>query len=228
MTKAFVSWSGGKDCCQAAYLAQQQGFDIKYLVNMVTRDAAYSCSHGMASRWIKMQSRALGMSLVQEPTTSENYTPVFINTLKKLNDMGIEFGIFGDIDFEPHRDWIEKACSEAGIQPVLPLWGLDQSEICHHFIDSGFISVVVATKADILGEEWLGRTIDNRFLKEISGLDKKISPCGEAGEYHTLVIDGPSFEKRLDIIESRAVLRGEYWFLDILNCLLKEKNGAVK
>jgi diphthine-ammonia ligase len=228
MTKAFVSWSGGKDCCQAAYLAQQQGFDIKYLVNMVTRDVAYSSSHGIASRWIKMQSVALGLSVIQEPATSENYASVFINTLKKLKGMGIESGIFGDIDFGPHREWIEKTCSEAGIQPVLPLWGLDQSDICHHFIDSGFISVVVATKADILGEEWLGRTIDYRFLKEIAGLNKNISPCGETGEYHTLVIDGPLFEKRLEIIESQTAHRGEHWFLDIRNCLLKEKNGAVK
>jgi diphthine-ammonia ligase len=223
MKEAFVSWSGGKDCCQAAYKAVQQGYTIRYLLNMVTTDARRSCSHGLSSHWIRLQSAALEIPVIQQPTREDNYEAVFIETLRRLKGEGITTGVFGDIDFAPHREWNERVCGSAGITPILPLWQGDQNRIAREFINLGFESVVVATQADLLGREWLGRKFDNRFLQEIASLDKNISPCGEAGEFHTLVIDGPLFKKRLEIRETERVQRDNHWFLDIIKCELGEK-----
>jgi uncharacterized protein (TIGR00290 family) len=215
MTKAFISWSGGKDCCLATHKAMQQGIKIVYLLNMVTQDGQRSCSHGIAAQWIRQQSEAMDIPLLQFPTTNDNYQSVFVNALHHLNKEGVTAGVFGDIDFEPHREWIEKVCAPSGITPILPLWSGKQSKIVLDFIELGFKAKVIATRADLMGKEWLGRMLDEEFLKDISGLNKDITPCGEAGEFHTLVVDGPLFKKRMEIRDTETVKRGEHWFWDI-------------
>jgi diphthine-ammonia ligase len=220
MEKAFVSWSGGKDCCQAAYQAIRQGIEIDYLLNTVTADKNRSCSHGISARWIKLQSEAMGIPLIHQATAGDNYEAMFIDAILKLKSEGTATGVFGDIDFEPHREWIQRVCEKAAVRPVLPLWQKDQMQIATDFIDLGFVSVVIATQSDLLGEEWLGRKFDARFLNELSAYNAGISPCGEAGEFHTLVIDGPLFKKRIEILETEKVKRDNHWFLDIQKCEL--------
>jgi diphthine-ammonia ligase len=227
MKEAFVSWSGGKDCCQAAYRAVQEGFKISCLLNMITNDKRRSCSHGLSARWIRLQAQALGLPLIQQPTTFHSYETIYTSNLFKLKNSGVKYGIFGDIDFEPHLEWITRICSGAGIMPVLPLWQQHQEDIARNFIELGFESIVVATQADIMGEEWLGRKYDSEFLKELSAFDDEISPCGEAGEFHTLVIDGPLFQKRIEIKSAQKEKRNNHWFLKIGKCELVDKPGRA-
>ncbi len=227
MEKAFASWSGGKDCCQAAYQAMSGGIEIKYLLNTVTQDGQRSCSHGISARWIKLQSEAMGIPLVQLPTSEDSYEATFIEAITKLKREGITAGVFGDIDFEPHREWIARVCEIAGIRPVLPLWRKNQNEIARDFIKLGFHSVIVAAQADLLGEEWLGRKFDLDFLNALSNDNKNLSPCGEAGEFHTLVIDGPFFKKRMQIQKAQNIRRDIHWILDIQKCNLNEKVGSL-
>ena len=222
MKNAFISWSGGKDCCLTAYKAVGQGFNVSYLLNMVTADKSRSCSHGISAKWIALQAEVMGFSLLQYPTTGENYQSVFVESLKNLKSLGVTTGFFGDIDFEPHREWIEKICAPSCVKPVLPLWGRSQTEIVSEFIDAGFQAKIVATRADIMGEEWLGRDFDDAFVKDIAK-NKEITPCGEAGEFHTLVVDGPLFKKRINIVSAINVQRGEHWFLDIEKAELVDK-----
>jgi uncharacterized protein (TIGR00290 family) len=186
-------------------------------------DGERSCSHGISATVIKKQAEALGIPIVQQRTAGDNYEAQFIKMLKTFKKEGIEGGIFGDIDFEPHREWIERVCAAAGITPHLPLWGEDQKMLMEEFIDTGFEAVVIAVKADLFGKEALGRKIDTKFIAYLEELGKNITPCGEAGEYHTLVIDGPIFRKRLEITESHKVTRGEHHFLEILGTELKAK-----
>lgn len=218
MQDVFTSWSGGKDSCLACCRAAGDGLRVRYLVNMVTEDGQRSRSHGLSARWLQMQSQAIGIPLIQRRTTRANYEAEFRNMLLTLKQEGITGGVFGDIDFNEHRQWIDRICAEGGITPYLPLWGESQDKILRDFINLGFEAVVVATKADLLGEEWLGRKIDLDFLSHLAELAKtrNITPCGEAGEYHTLVIDGPLFGKRIDLLETRKVLRDEHWFLEIV------------
>jgi len=223
MLKVFSSWSGGKDCSLALYRAKTGGMDIRYLMNMVTQDGKRSCSHGVSAAVIKKQAEALGIPIIQRPTTNESYETEFIDTIRNLKQEGIEGGVFGDIDFNAHREWIERVCGQAAVTPYLPLWLEDQQKLMEEFIDAGFIAKVVAVKADILGKEVLGRTIDRKFLAYLSSLNKNITPCGEAGEYHTLVIDGPVFLQHLEITKTERVTRGDHHFLEITGLKLKAK-----
>lgn len=222
MELAFSSWSGGKDCCLAYYRAITNGTKVRYLVNMITGDGMRSQSHGLDARWLQMQSQAINIPVIQHKTAQCDYEVEFKNVLFNLKREGITTGVFGDIDLEEHRQWIERVCAELGIIPRLPLWREDQKQILTDFIDLGFEAVIVATKAEMMGEEWLGRKLDKDFITDLTKLNN-ITPCGEAGEYHTLVIDGPLFEKRMEIIEANRVLREGHWFWDITKCQLMLK-----
>jgi uncharacterized protein (TIGR00290 family) len=148
--------------------------------------------------------------------------------LRTLKQEGITGGVFGDIDFNPHREWLDRVCGDAGITPHFPLWLQNQNKIMNDFIELGFETVVVATKADLLGREWLGRKVDLAFIKDLAALGKNITPCGEAGEYHTLVIDGPMFKQRLEILEAAKVLRDGRWFFEIQKSKLRQKQPLKK
>ncbi|MFC1874513.1 diphthine--ammonia ligase [Chloroflexota bacterium] len=218
MNQTFISWSGGKDCCLACYQAMADGLDIRYLANMLTEDGTHSRTHGLSVEVLQLQSRAIGIPLLQRKATWGTYEDEFKKLLRSFKQEGITDGVFGDIDLDEHREWVERVCNSVGITPHLPLWGKRQDEILKHFISLEFEAVVIATKADMLGDEWLGRRIDIDFINRLTGLDKtnNITPCGEAGEYHTLVIDGPIFQNRLEIQETRKVLRDGHWFFEII------------
>lgn len=218
MERVFVSWSGGKDSCLAAYRARTRGFELACLANTVSDDGERSCSHGISSGVIMTQARAMGLPLAQQRTGQNTYEADFKTMVAGLKKSGITGGVFGDIDFEPHREWVERVCREAGVKSYLPLWGGSQEKILDEFIGLGFETVVIATQADLMGEEWLGRKVDASFLADLKKLPRPITPCGEAGEYHTLVMDGPLFRERLEIRESRKVNKDGYWFLEIARC----------
>jgi uncharacterized protein (TIGR00290 family) len=223
LNHAFASWSGGKDGCLAAYRAQQRGLDIRYLANMATEDRMRSRTHGLSAAVLRKQSEALGIPLIQRPTTWGSYEAEFKKMLAALKEEGITDGIYGDIDLDEHREWVERVSGEAGIIPHLPLWGDSQAEILNDFIGSGFRAVVVATRADMLGEEWLGRAIDGAFTADLAAKAKEVTLCGEAGEYHTLVVDGPLFHKRLELTGTSKVKRDDHWFLEIEDVVLQDK-----
>lgn len=224
MELAFSSWSGGKDCCLACFRANAGGLKITNLVNMVTEDGGRSRSHGLAARWLQMQSEAMNIPLIQHQATTANYEAEFKSVLLDLKQKGVTRGVFGDIDVEAHRQWIERVCSEVGVIPRLPLWGEEQKLLLTDFINVGFTAVIVATRAELMGEDWLGRKLDRDFIRDITDFNN-ITPCGEAGEYHTLVIDGPLFEKRMEVIEADKVLREGNWFWEIKKCQLLSKKG---
>ncbi|MFC1972085.1 diphthine--ammonia ligase [Chloroflexota bacterium] len=227
MDRVFASWSGGKDSSLALYRAVKSGLPASYLLNMVTEDGTHSRTHGLSVGVLQAQSQALGIPVMQCPTTWDNYEAEFKQALRALKLEGITGGVFGDIDFDEHRQWIERVCGEVDIVPHLPLWGESQDSLMREFIDLGFEATVVTTRADLLGEEWLGRKIDRYFLARLNelGKEKAITPSGEAGEYHTLVTNGPLFNQRIEILETRKVRKDEYWFWEILKYGLKPSDN---
>jgi len=225
MNQVFTSWSGGKDSCFACYRAVASGLRVGYLANMITEDARRSWTHGQSAELLQVQAQAVGIPLVQRRTTMADYEAEFKNMVLALKREGVVGGVFGDIDLEEHRQWIERVCHEVDITPHLPLWGQSQSKIMRDFIDLGFEAVVVAAKADLFGEEWLGRKVDLDFIKHLGELreTKGITLCGEAGEYHTFVTDGPLFSQRIEILEANKVLREGHRFLEIVKCDIRSK-----
>lgn len=219
--KAFVSWSGGKDAALSYYRAIKQ-YEVTHLLNMTAEDGKRSRSHGVRTGVIHKQAEAMGLILVQPRSSWETYEAEFKKAVSALKQQGIGTGIFGDIDLEEHREWVERVSNDVGIGAVLPIWRGKRESILQEFIEAGFEAIVVATKKDVLGEEWLGRTIDDDFINDISKIEG-IDIAGENGEYHTLVLSGPVFERRINIIQSEKILQGEHCFLDISACEVVKK-----
>jgi uncharacterized protein (TIGR00290 family) len=128
---------------------------------------------------------------------------------------GIEGIVCGDIYLQGHRDWIDKVCAELKVKAILPIWTEDTEGLIKEIIDSGFKSVVVSVKKDVLGQEWLGRKIDDGFVKDLKALGN-IDLCGERGEFHTFVYDGPIFKQPLKFAAGSQTETQTHFFLEIL------------
>ena len=211
--KAFCCWSGGKDSCLALYRSLKN-FKVTYLLNMISEDGKYSRSHGIKASLLTLQTETAGIKIIQRKSSWESYEKEFKKTILTLKTEKVTTGIFGDIDVQEHRDWIERVCQETGITPVFPLWKCKREELVNEFIQAGFKAIVVSTNAKFLGAEWLGRKIDGEFINDLKNLGN-IDLCGEAGEYHTFVFDGPIFKNPIEFIIGEKVLKNNRWFLDI-------------
>ena len=214
--KAVCLWSAGKDSCFAYYKAKQQGHNIISLFNFTEFDGANSLSHGLSAGIIHRQITATGLSFLQKPMPKENYRNEFIALItqwKKEKD--IEGIVFGDIYLQEHKEWIERACKESGVAPIFPLWGKDTAILINEIIEAGFKAIIVSVLKDSLGNIWLGRKIDNDFVKEIKGLGN-IDPCGEKGEFHTFVYDGPIFKKPVEFSIGGKISKDKHWFLELV------------
>jgi diphthine-ammonia ligase len=222
---AVVSWTGGKDGCLSLYKAISQGRNVRYLLSFwnMNRQGAHEVNPDL----LCAQADAIGIPLIR--TGFESYEEEFKRVFRDLNEKESEKGskinsaIFGHI--ETHNDLVERICDSLGIELVMPIWKRDSEQIINEVIDAGFEVVLVSVKADLLGEEWLGRQIDENFLADLRAQDGSIDPCGENGEFHTFVLDGPTFKKRLEIIRSEATKRGGLWFLDVKEFAVEDKEG---
>lgn len=227
MLKVVASWSGGKDSCLACYKAILKGFKVSFLLNIISKEDRVMF-HGLNPKLIVAQSEAIGIPIIQREATWETYEEVFKETLMKLKGEGIKGAVFGNIDVQEHLDWVNRVCKKAGVTPIEPLWRLNREQILTDFINAGFEAILVSVKADIMGEEWLGRKINKSIIEDFKKLQNQhnFDLCGEFGEYHTLVVDGPIFKKRLKILKARKVLSqsfGKHWLLEIFKYTLEEK-----
>jgi diphthine-ammonia ligase len=209
--KVFSSWSGGKECALATYKAISQGHEVLYLLNFISEDGERSRSHGTKASVLALQAEAIGIPLIQVKTSWENYEENFKKAVGKLRDKGIEGGVFGDMDLEEHREWVERVCSEIGIKAFLPLWGIRAEGLIKELLKLKFKAIIVATR---LEENLLGKALDKDLVRQISKLGSH--PCGENGEYHTFVIEGPIFRKALMVTGGERKKRDNIWFWDIL------------
>lgn len=207
-----ASWSGGKDGCFACYKAILGGYDISYLVNFISKESKKVSFHGTEAELIQLQAEAIGIPLLQKETTKDGYEQEFKEAVRSLIPTGVKGMIFGDIYLIDHGDWVGRVCGDLGIEAVEPLWGRNTEEILSDFINAGFEAVIISVRSEFIGKEWLGRKVDREFVKYLK--DNNIDVCGENGEYHTLVINGPIFKKRIEIIESRTTGKDNHWILD--------------
>lgn len=223
--KVAVSWSGGKDSCFSLYRTIINALQPCFLLNMVNRDAKRSMSHGLDPKLIAAQAEVLEIPLLQRETTWNTYEQEFKEAVAELKQQGVDGVVFGDIDIEEHKEWVERVCSEVGVIAILPLWGDEPQRLLSDFIQAGFEAIVVSAKAEFFSDEWLGKQVSQDFIGELSRLHEEFNlhPCGEQGEYHTFVIDGPIFRRRIKIIDSHKVLREGYRFLDISRYELEGK-----
>ena len=232
----FVSWSGGKDCCLAMHRAIRAGHRITRLASMFMEDRLYP--HYFTPELLRRQAEAMGIPIVIKKTNSENYRQDYIQMLKEFKSESIEGGVFGDVSIgnshaTGHYSWIEGVCKEAGMEIVLPLWNENRELILIDLINSGFKAKIIAADQGKLGKSWLGKEFDLELLAELKAMHAN-SKNGEVGLYHTLVLDGPTFKRRLDL-EKTDIVYKEYglfdgkstlfpfWYLDIVESKLVDK-----
>jgi diphthine-ammonia ligase len=208
--KIFASWSGGKDCAMATHKALSQGHQVLYLVNFLSEDGKRSRSHGIKAEVLDLQAKATGIPMMQVKTSWENYEENFKKAVRELKEKGIEGGVFGDMDIEEHRTWVERVCTELGIKSILPLWKIDPLEFLAEFWENGFEAKVVATRLD---KGLLGKNVDKALLPELQKFNSH--PCGESGEYHTFVTGGPIFNRSLKVASGKQYKRDNVWFTEI-------------
>jgi uncharacterized protein (TIGR00290 family) len=211
----FVSWSGGKDSGLACYEASKNnGIEIAYLLNMLAEGARHSRAHHLSVASLRSQAEAMGIPLMQRQATWQGYEEEFKKALADFKQKGIQTGVFGDIDVEEHRDWVERVCRETGLKAMLPLWQRSRESLMDDFISAGFKAIIVAVKLECMGSEWLGRQLDRQFVEDMKRLPK-VDLCGENGEYHTFVYDGPIFKKPVAFSVGEKIETHRHCFLEI-------------
>lgn len=210
--RAAISWSGGKDCC-SALLRVADRYEVAAALTMFDEDGARSRSHGLRPELVAAQVGLLGLEHVRRHTSWASYNDAFESGLAEIAAKGITHVIFGDIMFEGHREWTEQRCAAAGLTAVQPIWGEPTDRIAREFLASGSEALIVTARAQFLDHTWLGRTLTVPMLDEFMALG--VDPCGELGEYHTLVVNCPLFTRSLGVAARGHVLRAGCWALDL-------------
>lgn len=212
------SWSGGKDSCLACYKAIESGYRVTHLLNFIAREYKRCCFHGIEADLLNLQADLIGIPLIQKEVSPdmEKYETEFKAAASEIKTKSVHGMVFGDVYLEEHKNWVERVCEDLEILPIEPLWNHSPSKVVEEFIDLGFKAMVVSCQADLLGKDFIGRCLDRDLLQELKM--RNICPCGENGEFHTFVTDGPIFKRRIEILESEPVLKEgfwRHWFLDI-------------
>jgi uncharacterized protein (TIGR00290 family) len=211
---AAVSWSGGKDCCLALHRARAAGMEVRHLLAMFDETGERTRSHAIPREVMAAQAEALGLELLAPSASWADYEAVFVGALEELKGRGVGHVVFGDIDLAPHREWEEMVCARAGVTPHLPLWLEPRPALAQEVLRLGFRPVVVCADDRWLTADFAGRPFDAAFLAD---LPESVDACGENGEFHTFVVDGPGFRApvpvRVTAVETRDVpFRGKSYF----------------
>ncbi|MBI5259049.1 MAG: diphthine--ammonia ligase [Burkholderiales bacterium] len=192
MPRAFFSWSGGKDSMLALHRALDAGYRVEALLAMFDDRGERSRSHALPPALMQAQADALGIPLVMCRASWTDYEAVFIEQLRRFAAQGLTHGLFGDIDLQAHRDWEERVCAAAGLQAALPLWQQPRRALVDELLALGYRARVVCVDARCLDASFCGRLFDADF---IAALPPTVDACGENGEFHTFVFDGPRFAR---------------------------------
>lgn len=194
--RAYFNWSGGKDSGFALYKAlKNHDFKIDVLLTSVNSEFKRVSMHGVREDLLEAQAAALGIKLqklmLPESPSMDEYNQLMKSTAQGLKSDGFDDCFFGDINLADLRQYREDKLKEVGIQAHFPLWDLPTKDLIHEFIELGFKTVVVCVNGDYLDESFVGRVIDESFLND---LPDNVDPCGENGEFHTFLFDGPIFK----------------------------------
>lgn len=224
-----MNWSGGKDASMAMHqLLLEKEYTIHSLLTSVSKEHQRISMHGVRIELLKEQSNSLGFPLtimeVPESPTLEEYEIIMRKILLSLQENGVRISVFGDIFLEDLRAYRELKLKEVGLVGHFPLWKRSTKELAESFIEKGFKSVVTCVNDALLSKEFAGRDFDRFFLDD---LPENVDPCGENGEFHTFVYDGPIFKHPIKIKKGERVFKSYktkegtleappgFWFCDL-------------
>jgi len=211
--KSIVSFSGGKDSSLALYHAMQTGTVIG-LIMMLEEQGQCSRSHAMPLEIIRAQAESIGLPVYMASSSWANYESKFIALLDQAKQHGAEVLVTGDLDMPEHGCWHDRVTQQVGLKLGMPLWLRPHKEVVEEFINLGFRSVLVTVNLKLgMKVEDLGKTLTLEYIQELE--NRGIDACGEGGEFHTTVIDGPIFNKAIPVRQGDIVYHEEYAFLPL-------------
>jgi uncharacterized protein (TIGR00290 family) len=218
MREALLCWSGGKESAMALYDVRKKGeFCVSSLLTTFTREFDRVSMHGVRRALLERQAEMLGLPVekvwIDRGAGNEEYDDRMRLALGRQRAAGVEHVIFGDLFLQDVRRYREERLSELKMHGVFPLWGRDTSALARSFIDSGFRAIVCCVDPKALSKDFCGAEFDDGFL---SRLPKRVDPCGENGEFHTFVYDGPVFREGVQVMVGEVVERDGFYFADIL------------
>lgn len=211
--QSIVSFSGGKDSSLALYHAMQTGTVIGLIV-MLEEQGQRSRSHAMPLDIIRAQADAVALPVYMTSSSWADYETKFIALLNQAKQHGAEVLVTGDLDMPEHGCWHDRVTQQVGLKLGMPLWLRPHREVVEEFINLGFKSVIVTVNLKLgMQVEDLGKTLTLDYIQELE--DRGVDPCGEGGEFHTTVIDGPIFNKAIPVRHGDIVYHEEYAFLPL-------------
>jgi len=213
-----LSWSGGKDSSLTLYELQGTGrYQIASLLTTVTEGYDRISMHGVCTILLERQAESLGLPLhkiyISKTCVNQEYESKMGEALAIHQNNGVECVAFGDIFLEDLRKYREENLAKQGMKGLFPIWRRDTRELVRTFIQLGFQAIVVCVDSKVLGPSFAGKLIDYDFLKR---LPDPIDPCGENGEFHSFVFDGPIFGEEIKFAVGEVVLRDSFYFCDLL------------
>ena len=214
-----LTWSGGKDSALALYHLKNSGqYQITSLLTTLTHDYDRISMHGVRSMLLENQSKALCLPLekvfISKNSSNEEYENQMREKLMFFQRQGVWSVAFGDLFLEDIRKYREQNLSQINMKGIFPLWNKNTHDLARQFIQLGFKAVITCIDSKNLDKKFVGRYFDRQFL---SDLPAGIDPCGEHGEFHSFVFDGPIFKKPISFTIGEIVLREErFYFCDLL------------
>jgi uncharacterized protein (TIGR00290 family) len=217
---AFVSWSSGKDSAYALYEARRCGL-ARIVGALTTVNEAYGrvAMHGVREELLDRQIAALGVPalkvMLPDPCSNEVYEARMAHAWERIRGRGVTHIVFGDLFLEDVRAYREKQLAAAGMSGIFPLWRRDTRVLAREMVASGLVAHLVCVDPRRLGREFAGRRFDDCLLDE---LPREVDPCGENGEFHTVVSAGPMFDTRIAVTVGTVIERGGFVFADVTAC----------
>ncbi len=218
MEKVVLCWSGGKDSAISLYEIQKNGkYEILTLLTTITDDYDRVSLHGVPRTLVEQQAHSLGLPIqevfIPKACSNEEYDSKMGEVLTKFKQDGIAQVVFGDVFLEWVKKYREDNLAKLGMKGIFPLWGRDTAELTRSFIALGFQAIITCINSKVLDKRFAGRRLDEHFLAE---LPPNVDPCGENGEFHSFVFDGPIFKERIAYTLGESVLRNSFYFCELL------------
>lgn len=216
--RTLLSWSSGKDSAYGLYLLRQTpGIRVEGLFTTVNRTHGRVAMHAVSEALLDLQARAIDLPLrkleIPYPCSNECYNTVMGAFVHEARSQGIEYMAFGDVFLEDIRTYREEKLKSTGIAPLFPLWGLETDHMARALLDAGFRMIITCVDPRHVPKDFAGRQFDESLLK---ALPAHVDPCGENGEFHTFVYDGPIFSKSLKVRAGEIVERDGFVFADVI------------
>jgi uncharacterized protein (TIGR00290 family) len=207
--QAIFNWSGGKDSALALYKVLQSGqYNILTLLTSVSEPYQRISMHGVRMDLLDQQAASIGLPchklFLPEMPTMEAYELLMTSALGELQSQGATTSVFGDIFLEDLRRYREDQLAKLNLRAEFPLWGVPTRELIREFIGLGFQTITTCVNEKYLDQSFVGRVIDENFLRD---LPANVDPCGENGEFHTFVFDGPLFRQPVAFEKGEIVYR---------------------